>query len=105
MSRSSSTFWLRSLLVRVEIVPSGPGRRAVAVDGEVVGTVRCVPASEAKTWHDYKGTFRSGCRWLPVGVDPRVEGPQTHADAALLLLALLDYDREAAIRALYGSAA
>ena len=90
--------------MNVAIRPSGNGRRAVTVDGAHVGHIRIHWLDDQALWRDYSGGYRRGCRWLPEGVDPGIEGPHTPTDAALLLLALHDYDRLTAIEALYGKA-
>lgn len=91
--------------MNVAITPTGKGRRAVTVDGAHVGHIRFHRLTERDWWYDYHGRLHCGVRWLPEGVAPTIDGPFTPADAALLLLALHDYDRAAAIRALYGIAA
>jgi len=78
--------------VKVEIQRPRNRRRAVLVKGVVVWEIELV-------WRDFKGTLRAGVRWLPVGVDPQIDGPHTPEGAALLLLALEGYDQEKAIRA------
>ena len=89
-------------LVNVEIVKVVDGRRRVSVDGVFVGEIECVHLGHdlRDCWNDYRGTLRSGNRWLPTGVTRRSAG-RTPSDAALLLLALEGYDRVAAIEVLY----
>ncbi|GAB2734095.1 hypothetical protein [Nocardioides pakistanensis] len=71
---------------------------AVYVDARPAGTlVRCEPED---SWRCFDGSTKTGHRWLPAGVDPCTEGPETVSDAAMLLLVLSGYDPEAVIRSL-----
>jgi len=89
--------------VKVEIRRSVNRRRQVVVGEVMVGEIQLVRPE--LVWRDYNGTLRAGVRWLPVGVDPQIDGPFTPEDAALLLLALNGYDERKAIKALYGRVA
>lgn len=86
------------MLVMILPVNGQAGKATVNANGTAVGTIEQV--TPTTPWEAYDGTKRIGVRWMPTGVDPSVPGPQTPAEAALLLLALEGYDATAAIKAL-----